>query len=74
MLGWTCPLTPLEKFLRNAGGEEGYSGGFIDHYLTSLIYPEGLTRDMQITLGLIALATNIVIYSFAIYWWKYKKR
>jgi len=74
MLGWTCPLTPLEKFLRNAGGEEGYSGGFIDHYLTSLIYPEGLTRDMQTTLGLIALATNIVIYSFAIYWWKYKKR
>ena len=74
ILGWTCPLTPLENLLRKAGGEEGYSGGFINHYLMPLIYPEGLTRDTQITLVLIDLIINIVIYSFVIYWWKYKKR
>lgn len=33
MMGWTCPLTPLENRLRKAAGERGYDGGFIDHYL-----------------------------------------
>src|SRR5262245_41948400 len=28
-----CPLTPLENRLRLAAGEQGYSGGFIEHYL-----------------------------------------
>ncbi|MFL5530347.1 MAG: DUF2784 domain-containing protein, partial [Gemmatimonadaceae bacterium] len=31
--GWICPLTPLENSLRMRGGEAGYSGGFIEHYL-----------------------------------------
>jgi hypothetical protein len=33
IMGWTCPLTPLENRLRKAAGERGYEGGFIDHYL-----------------------------------------
>jgi len=45
--GWLCPLTPLEQKFRIAAGEEGYSGGFIQHYLLPIIYPEALTRDMQ---------------------------
>ncbi|MFH7572163.1 DUF2784 domain-containing protein, partial [Pseudomonas syringae group genomosp. 7] len=28
-----CPLTPLENTLRSAEGEQGYSGGFVEHYL-----------------------------------------
>lgn len=36
-----CPLTPLEKRLRRAAGDAGYPGGFIDHYLTGVIYPHG---------------------------------
>ena len=73
IMGWKCPLTPLEKMLRIAGGEEGYSGGFISHYIIPIIYPPGLTREMQITLGLIAIVTNILIYIYTIYWWKVKK-
>ena len=73
ILGWTCPLTPLEKSLRIAGGEEGYTGGFISHYIIPIIYPAGLTREMQINLGLTAIAINIVIYSYVIYW-RGKKR
>lgn len=60
--GRVCPLTPLENRLRALGGEAGYSGGFIEHYLTSLIYPANLTRGFQVALGLFALAVNLVAY------------
>jgi len=65
--GWICPLTPLENYLRMQGGSAGYSGGFIAHYIAPIIYPEGLTRDLQVNLGIIALGTNIVIYIYVVY-------
>ena len=50
--GSICPLTPLENALRRSAGQAGFSGGFIDHYLLGLIYPEGLTRPVQTALGI----------------------
>jgi len=61
--GWICPLTPLENSLRVRGGEGGYEGGFIDHYVTSMLYPDGLTRPMQIVLGAFVLALNAFVYA-----------
>jgi hypothetical protein len=60
--GWICPLTPLENRLRARGGEAGYSGGFIEHYLTALIYPGGLTRNFQLLLGALVIAINVAVY------------
>lgn len=60
--GWICPLTPLENFLRERGGEAGYSGGFVDHYITAIIYPHGLTRTMQLGIGALVLAINALVY------------
>ena len=60
--GWICPLTPFEQWLREQGGEAAYTGGFIEHYLTSLIYPEGLTRNIQLLIGAGVLAINAAIY------------
>ena len=60
--GWICPLTPLEKWLRELGGEGAYAGGFIEHYVTALIYPEGLTRNIQLLIGAGVLAINAAIY------------
>ena len=60
--GWICPLTPLENSLRERGGEAGYSGGFVDHYITSIIYPDGLTRTMQFGVGALVLAINGYVY------------
>lgn len=60
--GRICPLTPLENSLRTRGGEAGYSGGFIDHYLTSLIYPDGLTRTAQFIIGTVLLVLNLLVY------------
>ncbi len=38
-IGFTCPLTPLEKTLRRAAGETVYEGGFIGHYISPVLYP-----------------------------------
>ena len=61
---WTCPLTPWEKQLRVLAGEGAYSGGFIEHCLIALIYPDGMTRGIVLSLGVIALGSNLLIYGF----------
>lgn len=68
--GWICPLTPLEVGLRRRAGEAGYEGGFIDHYVTALLYPDGLSRGAQVLLGTLALAVNLVIYGVAYARWR----
>lgn len=70
--GWVCPLTPLENALRRAGGEAGYPGGFIEHYLLPLIYPAGLTRHVQVFLGVLVVAANLVAY--ARFWTQGRRR
>jgi Protein of Unknown function (DUF2784) len=64
--GWICPLTPLENSLRARGGEAGYSGGFIEHYVQPVLYPAGLTRGTQIVLGSLALLVNLTAYGVVI--------
>jgi hypothetical protein len=60
--GQICPLTPLEIHLRQLAGEAGYQGGFLDHYLVSLLYPPWLTRPDQWVLAALLLAINLVAY------------
>ncbi|HEY3487402.1 MAG TPA: DUF2784 domain-containing protein [Gammaproteobacteria bacterium] len=69
-----CPLTPLENRLRHAGGEPGYNGGFIEHYLIPILYPSGLTPTLQLVLGMIVIAINIAMYGFVIYRRRRRKR
>ncbi len=64
--GLLCPLTPLETMLRSLGGQSGYGGDFVEHYLTAVIYPSGLTREIQIALGLGALLLNLAIYGYGL--------
>ena len=61
--GGKCPLTPLEWQLRSLAGETPGHGGFIDHYLTAAIYPDGLTRDWQWVLGAGVLLVNGLAYA-----------
>ena len=60
--GSVCPLTPLEVALRQQAGQSGYGGGFIEHYVAGLIYPGGLSRSIQVFLGLFVLGLNGVVY------------
>jgi len=61
--GWVCPLTPLENYLRQMSGAAGYLGGFVEHYLSSLIYPAALSRELQFALGLGVVGINVVAYA-----------
>jgi Protein of Unknown function (DUF2784) len=63
--GSYCPLTPLEQSLRRAAGQAGYEGGFVEHYLGRLIYPEGLTPGLQFAFGALVLAINLAAYAWA---------
>jgi hypothetical protein len=69
--GGTCPLTPLENWLRLKAGEAGYAGGFVEHYLLPVLYPADLTRTVQVLLGATALALNLVVY--AIVWRRHRR-
>ena len=65
--GWICPLTPLEITLRRVAGEEGYTGGFVAHYIAPVIYPEGFTRGFAIAAGVTVIMVNLIIYSYVMY-------
>ena len=65
--GWICPLTPLEIWLLREGGKAGYEGGFIEHYGLSILYPSGLTPQIQWYLGAGVLLINLVAYTI-MYW------
>jgi hypothetical protein len=64
--GVVCPLTPVEVRFRQLGGEVGYQGDFIGHYLTTMLYPAGLTRALQIGLGFVALVPNALAYGYLV--------
>lgn len=58
----SCPLTQWENLMRNAAGQTGYGGGFIEHYVWPVIYPAGLTPSIQAGLGGVVLAINVLVY------------
>jgi len=62
--GWICPLTPLESWLREQGGEASYRSDFIAQYLLPVLYPVDLTRDLQLLLGTVVIVLNAAIYSW----------
>ncbi len=57
-----CPLTPLENHFRHLGGEAGYRGSFLAHYLVRVLYPPGLTWRIQWVLASALIAINVIAY------------
>ena len=70
--GGICPLTPMENHYRRLAGEGGYSGGFIEHYITPILYPEGLTREMQFVFGGSVVVINVIAYGILL--WRIARR
>jgi hypothetical protein len=64
LTGRLCPLTNLENVLRIRAGQSGYTESFIEHYLLALIYPAGLSREVQFVLAAIVVLVNIALYSY----------
>ena len=67
LAGWICPLTPIENALRSRSGEEGYGGGFVEHYLLAVLYPAGLTPNIQHALGVFVLVVNGIVYAWIVH-------
>jgi hypothetical protein len=65
-----CPLTPLENTLRMKAGAAGYDGDFVGHYLLALIYPSGLTPQIQTVLGALVLCVNLIAYMRVVTRWR----
>lgn len=70
LTGRVCPLTPLENSLRLRAGQAGYSESFIEHYVLDLMYPPGLTNQVQWTLAGIVIVVNVIIYAWLIHRWR----
>lgn len=62
--GWICPLTPLEHWLRSQTGGTFSPSDSLVQYLLPALYPSGLTREIQILLGMLVLAVNLAIYGW----------
>ena len=64
--GRTCPLTPLESHFRQLASGQGFSGGFIEHYLVPIIYPDHLYASLQWLLGIVVIIVNFAVYLFVL--------
>jgi hypothetical protein len=63
LAGWGCPLTPLEERLRG----QGYRGGFVDRYCLPILYPDELTRPVQVALGVLVIVVNFGVYALVLH-------
>jgi hypothetical protein len=66
LVGFTCPLTPLEKALRRRAGSSGYEEGFVEHYVLPVVYPGELTPGVKAALALLIVVTNLVVYGYVV--------
>ena len=60
---WKCPLTPMENWFLRLGGEAGYTGGFIEHYVSTILYAD-ISLEFQAMLGLLLIVINVFVYSY----------
>ena len=66
VMSWPCPLTPLENHFRRRGGEAGYRESFVEHYVMPVLYPAGLTDEVQILIGGFVFAVNVAVYAVVV--------
>ncbi len=65
IVGWMCPLTPLENHFRALAGESGYEGGFIDHYFRLILYPADW-EQIRVLLGIGVILVNLAAYGLVL--------
>jgi len=65
IVGWVCPLTPLENRFRALAGEAGYEGGFIEHYAGLILYPANW-HAIKAYLAAGVIIINVVVYALVI--------
>ena len=66
VMGWECPLTPLEDRFRMLGGAAASHGDFVSKFVLPVLYPERLTPPTQVALGALVVAVNLAVYAVVI--------
>ncbi len=61
---WICPLTDWENYFRQRGGEAGYEGGFIEYYISAIIYPGFIAPQTHLLLAVLLVVFNLLVYAF----------
>lgn len=64
LVGWKCPLTDIERALRDAGREHVPDEGFVERFIEGVVYPGPLTPLMRV------LAAGAIAVSWAGLWWR----
>ncbi|MDX2355912.1 DUF2784 domain-containing protein [Dietzia sp. PP-33] len=67
IVGWVCPLTHVENWGREHAGRETIpTSGFIDHYLTGVIYPEEhlLTAQLAVAAAVLVSWAGLALLSW----------
>ena len=68
-----CPLTYLENWLLILDQANFYDDGFIENYILKIVYPEGITPNVQMILGFLLIILNAFFYAL-IYYLKFVKK
>lgn len=58
-----CPLTLTEQYFEQQAGSEAYRGGFIQHWLDRLVYPD-VPASLLVSLGVAVCAANLAVYAY----------
>jgi len=70
---WPCPLTQAEDWALARAGMEGLRGGFLEHYLELIVYPN-LPVDLVIVCGVAVCSLNLGIYAWrGARWWRARR-
>ena len=67
-VGFDCPLTNLERWLRRRGDQQAYTNGFIDHYVKGHLYPHGYDRAVQLAIA------ALIVGAYAAMWIRSRSR
>jgi len=60
-VGFTCPLTPIEKWLRRRGDGMAYEGGFVDRYVEDVVYPDEQTAALRALAAVAVVAGYLAV-------------
>lgn len=72
LCGWMCPLTPVELYLRQLAYRSRAAPSLIQRLLLPVLYPDGLTRELQYVLGVALLIYTLGLYLLVIR--RYRRR
>ncbi len=70
---WPCPLTTAEDFFQRRAGLVSSGGNFLQHYISSLVYPNVSVMLLTIC-GVAVCAANLAIYAWRVWRWLHRCR